>query len=140
METVGDIQPDYAPAEELIEKTGAEICFGGDRTFYRLPTPAGSWPNHRDGDYIQLPHKSSFVNGGYYATVLHELGHWSELRLGWNRAKETYAMGELIAELSSCYLAAELNVPNGEPLESHAAYLKSWLKGMYGVPQLHLQG
>jgi len=134
VETAGDVHPDYEPAEELIEKTGAEIHFGGDKAFYCNPTPLGTWPNHHDGDYIQVPHKSSFINGSYYPTILHELGHWSELRLGWDRAKETYAMGELIAEISSCYLAAELNIPNGEPLENHAAYLKSWLSDMRNDP------
>ena len=39
-------------------------------------------------------------------------------------------MGELIAELSSCFLATELGVPNTEDLENHAAYVKNWLKAM----------
>ena len=114
--------PDYAPAEELIAKTGADIRHGGDRAFYRLPTPEGTWPQHADGDYIQVPHKGSFFGGGYYPTVLHELGHWSEVRLGWDREKNGYPMGELVAELSSTYLTAELGVPNGDHLENHAAY------------------
>lgn len=134
IETVGDVHPNYEPAEQLIEKSGAEICFGGDRAFYSPPTPIGTWPNHAKGDYIQVPHKSSFVNGCYYASILHELGHWSEVRLQWDREREGYAMGELIAEMASCFLATELNIPNGEPLENHAAYLKSWLEGMHGDP------
>ena len=40
-------------------------------------------------------------------------------------------MGELIAEIASCYLAAELNIPNGEPLENHASYIKGWLEAMH---------
>ena len=43
-------------------------------------------------------------------------------------------MGELIAEMASCFLAAELNIPNGEPLDNHAAYLKSWLADMKDDP------
>ena len=78
--------------------------------------------------------KSSFVNGSYYPTILHELGHWSEVRVGWDREKRRYAMGELIAEIASCFLATELGIPNGEPLENHAAYLKSWLEGMHNDP------
>ena len=39
-------------------------------------------------------------------------------------------MGELIAEIASCFLATELGVPNTEPLENHVAYLKSWLEAM----------
>ena len=132
VETVGDVHPDFEPAEELIQKTGAEIHFGGDKAFYRMPV--GIWPNHHDGDYIQVPHKSSFINGSYYPTILHELSHWSELRVGWDREKNGYAMGELIAEIASCYLASELGVPNGEPLDNHAAYLKSWLQDMKNDP------
>ena len=30
VETAGDVHPDYEPAEELIQKSGAEIHFGGD--------------------------------------------------------------------------------------------------------------
>ncbi len=41
-------------------------------------------------------------------------------------------MGELVAEMTACYIAAELNIPNGESVENHAAYLKSWLEGMRG--------
>jgi len=134
VETVGDIQPDYEPAEQLIQATGAEIHFGGDRAFYRLPTPEASWPNHRDGDFIQVPPKSCFVNGAFYPTILHELAHWSEVRVGWDREKSTYAMGELIAEMGACFLATELGVPNGEPLENHAAYVKSWLSAMKDAP------
>ena len=39
-------------------------------------------------------------------------------------------MGELIAEMAACFLAAELDIPGGESLENHAAYLKSWLDAM----------
>jgi antirestriction protein ArdC len=36
--------------------------------------------------------------------------------------------------MASCFLATELGVPNGEPLENHASYLKSWLASMKGDP------
>lgn len=125
-----EAQPDYAPAEELIVKSGADIRYGGDRAFYRLPSPEGSWPNHKHGDYIQVPPKASFINGSFYPTILHEMAHWGEVRVGWDRDKNGYPMGELIAEMASCFLATELGVPNGEPLENHVAYLKNWLEAM----------
>lgn len=37
-------EPDFAPAEELIAATGADIRFGGDRAYYRRPRPAGRTP------------------------------------------------------------------------------------------------
>jgi antirestriction protein ArdC len=55
--TVAGAIPDYQPAEELIAATKADIRFGGDRAFYLRPIPEGTWPNHKEGDYIQLPPK-----------------------------------------------------------------------------------
>lgn len=120
--STGERQPDFEPAEELMRATGADIRHGGDQAFY---SPAG--------DYICLPNKERFVTlGTYYESAFHELGHWSEPRLDWDRKANGYAMGELVAEMSACYLAAELDIPNGESLENHAAYLKGWIAGMRG--------
>ena len=54
--------PRFDEAEELIRKTEADIRFGGDNAFYKLPV--GSWPNHLDGDYIVMPHREQFETGG----------------------------------------------------------------------------
>lgn len=121
-EEANSVVPDFAPAEELIEGTEADIRFGGDQAFY-----------HRKGDYIQVPHRHRFdPPGSYYETLLHELAHWSETRLGWDHEQQGYAMGELVAEMASSFLATELGVPQGEDLDlgNHAAYLKSWLEAM----------
>jgi len=106
----------YEKADDVIESTNADIRHGGNRAFYR-----------RDKDYIQLPLKEQFTGPEYYETIFHELGHWSEKRLDWTGS---YAMGELIAEMSSCFLATELGLPNAENLPNHASYLKSWLREM----------
>lgn len=112
--------PDFAPADELIEATEADIRHGGNRAFYR--------PSE---DFIQMPPKHRFdPPGSYYESLLHELGHWSEHRVGWDSKKAGYAMNELVAEMVSCFLATELGVPQGEGIENHAAYLKSWLTEM----------
>jgi antirestriction protein ArdC len=39
-------------------------------------------------------------------------------------------MGELIAEMGSCFLATELGIPNAESLPNHASYVEHWLKAM----------
>ncbi len=39
-------------------------------------------------------------------------------------------MGELVAEIGSCYLCRELGVPASDDLTNHIAYLKSWLQAM----------
>jgi len=41
-------------------------------------------------------------------------------------------LGELVAEIASCYVAAELGIPEGEGLGNHAAYLRHWLEAMKG--------
>lgn len=113
----------YEEADRVIEATGADIRFGGNRAFYS--------PAH---DYIQVPLREQFTAAEYYETILHELCHWSETpnRLNWNRKDEGYAMGELIAEMGSCFLASELGIPNADGLPNHASYLEHWLKGMAG--------
>ena len=124
-------QPDFAPAEELIVGSKADIRYGGDRAFYRRPTPAGTFPHHHEGDYIVLPPKATFdLQGAFYETAIHEFAHWSEVRTGWDDRTQGYALGELAAEIASCYVAAELGIPQGEGLGNHAAYLRSWLEAL----------
>ena len=126
-----EAQPDFQPAEELLVATGADIRFGGDRAYYRRPTPAGSFPNHTSGDFMVLPPKATFdPPGSFYETVTHELAHWAEIRTGWDHDEEGYALGELAAEIGSCYVSAELGIPQGEGLGNHAAYLRSWLEAL----------
>ena len=118
----------YPAVEELIAATKAKIVTGSS-AFYALPQPENSWPNHNSGDFITMPERKLFVSTeAYLETVLHELGHWSEVRVGWDRRQHGYAMGELVAEISSSQLATELGMPLS--VEQHAAYLKSWIAGM----------
>jgi antirestriction protein ArdC len=110
---------DFQPAETAIVATGADIRHGGDRAFYRRSTDGG------EGDSIQLPHKHQFAEAKeYYSTALHELAHWSEVRLGWTGS---YAIGELRAEIASAYLLAELGVPQSDDLTNCQSYLSWWL-------------
>lgn len=54
-------------AEQVLIHTGAVICHGGNRAFYRP-----------SDDIIQLPPSASFSKPeDYYATALHELCHWT---------------------------------------------------------------
>ena len=120
---------DYQPAEDAIEATGASIRFGGGKAFY---SPSG--------DYIQVPPKATFETlDEYYGTCFHELCHWSEhpTRLNWSRKEKenTYALGELVAEIGSCYLCRELGVPASEDLTNHIAYLANWLQAMKNDPR-----
>lgn len=69
----------------------------------------------------------------YRATLAHELSHWTghesrlARRMSGRFGSEAYAMEELVAELSSAILGAELGLPM-DHLDHHASYLASWLK------------
>lgn len=135
LKAVPILQPDnsYPAVEELVVATKAKINHGGDRAFYSLPQPEGLWPNHKTGDNITMPDRNRFDSPeAYLETCLHELAHWAEVRVDWDRSKHGYAMGELVAEISACYLASELGMPI--TLEQHAAYLKTWCDGMKDSP------
>ena len=111
----------------MIEATGADIRYGGNEAFYR----SGE-------DFIQVPFRHQFETAeAFYETTFHELCHWTEKRVGFDRsqAENTYALGELVAEIGSCFLMGELGLPTTSNLTNHASYLKSWLKGMNGDPK-----
>lgn len=113
---------DFEPAEETIAATEADIRLGGEQAFYL-----------RDGDYIGCPHKHRFPEEKeFYAALLHELAHWSEVRLDWNGS---YAEGELRAEMAACFALSELGVPHSDDLSNATAYLASWLKAMQNDPK-----
>jgi antirestriction protein ArdC len=69
----------------------------------------------------------------YYATLAHELSHWTghASRLGRDLKNRfgtaAYAAEELVAELSSAMLGAELGLPVTH-LDNHASYIEHWLK------------
>lgn len=124
--------PDFGPAEKLIANTGADIKHVGSVACYK------PWPV----DKIDLPPKRKFDSiSDYYLTAFHELAHWSLAKhRGIARQdmekKNKYAFEELVAEISACFLAIELNVPLAEQmLERSQAYVGHWLKGMGNDPR-----
>ena len=117
------VETRHAQAEDFIAATRAVVRFGGDRAFY---APAF--------DVIQLPPLPAFRDTeSYYSTALHELTHWTghpfrcARKLNGHRfGSESYAFEELVAELGSAFLCAELGIMP-EVRDDHAAYLASWL-------------
>jgi antirestriction protein ArdC len=110
-------------AEQVLASTGARIRHGFDGAFY-MP----------GRDEICLPDKGRFTSEpNYYATALHELGHWTghESRLNRTFGKrfgdDAYAMEELVAELSAAFSMGYLEMVDGT-IEKHASYLDSWIK------------
>lgn len=113
-------------ADRFFAQTGAVIRHGGDRAYYSPAT-----------DHIQMPPFATFRDGGsYVATLSHEATHWTAAAHRANRDLSRYgkdrsvrAREELIAELGSCFLCADLGIaPELEPRPDHASYLASWLE------------
>jgi len=114
---------DFQPAENVIRDTKAEIFLKGSRAYYDIQS-----------DTITVPPKKMFkTEGGFYGTILHELVHWTGHQARLNRefgsrfADNAYAFEELVAEIASCFVCNELNVPNSEQLENHVGYVSHWL-------------
>jgi len=112
------VAPENA-AQRFIAAAGADIRHGGNEAAY-IPSR----------DYIVMPPFGAFKTvEGYYATALHEAGHWTgaEKRLNRNLSgrfgTRAYAAEELIAELTAAFLCAHLGI-EGEL--RHAGYLKTW--------------
>ncbi|GAN31447.1 zincin-like metallopeptidase domain-containing protein [Legionella pneumophila] len=116
-------------AEVLLRQSNANIVHSeADRAFYKLST-----------DTIHLPPKEQFKSAAqYYATALHELGHWSghpsrlDRDLGHPFGSEAYAREELRAEIASMLLGAELGI--GHDPSQHTAYIKSWIRVLEDDP------
>lgn len=113
-----------AHAEAFLEHTGASVHHGGNQAYYAIGL-----------DRIQMPPFEFFKDPeSYYETRLHETCHWTRHESRLNRdfgrkrwGDEGYAMEELVAEIGSCFLSADLDL-TPEVREDHAAYIGSWLK------------
>jgi antirestriction protein ArdC len=111
-------------AESFFAALGADIRHGGNMAYYA----AGS-------DHVQMPPFETFRDAeSYYAVLAHECTHWtrhaSRLDRSFGRKSwgdEGYAREELVAELGSAFICADLELAL-EPREDHSAYIESWLK------------
>lgn len=106
--------------EAFLRRIGAKVLHGGDRAAYS--------PNF---DLILLPEPERFESAPhYYATSLHEHGHWTGHKTRLDRdlagrfGTEAYAGEELVAELAAAYFCALLAIPGQL---RHAEYLGHWV-------------
>lgn len=92
-------------------------------------------------DRIEMPHRLTFDgNESFVRTLLHEMahstGHASALdrNMSGRFGSESYAMEELVAELSSMLVSVDLGLGGAEldprHHEQHVAYLKSWTRAL----------
>ncbi|MGE5512912.1 MAG: ArdC family protein [Bacteroidota bacterium] len=116
-------------ADRFFASTGARVAHGGERAFYRPST-----------DTIHMPDEGLFCgtdtmtrSEAYFAVLGHECIHWSGAEHRLNRAfgkrfgDAAYAAEELVAEIGSAFLCAELGITEGTPRPDHAQYLAQWL-------------
>lgn len=116
--------------EAILQASDADIRHRyGEQAYY---DPAG--------DYIMLPAREQFVDSAaYYATALHELGHWTghasrlDRDLSHPFGSAGYAREELRAEISSFMNAQRYGVPH-DPAR-HASYVGSWIGALEDDPQ-----
>ena len=120
--------PDYAKAQRLIDSTGADIRYGGDRCLYIPPIAPGTFRSGITGDFIKLPERHSFAyEQDFYYVAFHEVSHWGMEHLGW---RDWYELGEFCAENVACSLCRALGVPpygGGWDEQKHAAEVKMWV-------------
>lgn len=108
--------------EAAFAATEARIRPGGSRAFYNIR-----------GDWIGMPPIGDFRSArSYYATLSHELAHWTGhvSRLGQfgagGASRRTYAFEELVAEIGACFLGLRIDL---EPdYGDTASYLSAWLE------------
>tara|TARA_R110002095_G_scaffold112273_1_gene98098 strand:- start:143 stop:1063 length:921 start_codon:yes stop_codon:yes gene_type:complete len=111
-------------AEAFFAGLKADIRHGGNRAYYSVST-----------DYVQMPYFETFRDAeSYYATLAHEITHWTRHRSRLDRSfgrkswgDEGYAREELVAELGSAFLCTDLELAP-EVREDHTAYIGSWLE------------
>lgn len=116
-------------ADAFVAATKADIRHGNARAFYAPEL-----------DYIAMPDFDAFIDTdtatateNAYATLLHELTHWSghstrcDRQFGKRFGNDAYAAEELVAELGAAFLCAELSITTA-PRADHAQYLAHWLR------------
>jgi antirestriction protein ArdC len=123
-------EPKFTPvqridhAEAFFVATGFQIRYGGNRAYYA-----------QEPDYIQMPPIESFVDAEhFYATLAHEAVHATKhpTRLERDFGRKTwgdegYAREELVAELGSAFLCADLEL-TPDVRDDHASYIASWVE------------
>lgn len=93
-------------------------------------------------DRVMMPPVHSFDSiEHYFGTAMHELAHWTGHKSRLDRdltgrfGSDSYAMEELIAELSAALSCASYGVASVERLD-HAAYLQSWCRVLKADPKV----
>jgi len=115
-------------ADRFMAHTGIRIVHGGERAYY---SPAA--------DTITMPEEGLFTgtdtmtrDEGYYAVLLHKATHATGHKSRCDRdfsarfKNDAYAAEELVAEIGSAFLCAELGITQ-DTRAGHAQYIANWI-------------
>ena len=145
VEQADGIEPEqHAPLNEKDRQEKLEAIISGseatiyddqvNRNYYSPPS-----------DEIHVMKREDFKSlSGYYSTVTHEIAHSTGAEKRLNRENLTkgegfgstsYAKEELVAEMTSMFIAQEFDLKFDEAhYENHAAYLQSWVSVLKDNP------
>jgi antirestriction protein ArdC len=119
-----------ARADAFFTALDIPIVTGGDRVCYRP-----------DIDTVFMPPYARFLDAAsYYSCLGHETGHATGAKHRLDRdltsrfGSAKYAMDEVIVELTSSFVMADLGIAN-HPRREHAAYIASWLEVLKSDPR-----
>jgi antirestriction protein ArdC len=117
--------------EEFISAIGAVVREDGNQASYFITK-----------DYIAVPPFNTFASGAlFYATLFHELGHWTGAKHRLDRdiafakrfpPEHRHAAEELVAELTAAFLCAEFSVNSGT---EHSTYLGGYIRMLQADPK-----
>lgn len=119
-------------AERFFRAIDAKVENGGDKACYRP-----------SDDLVEMPHFRQFKDRvAYYATLAHELVHWTghgdrlnrdSLNLYWSDVR-IRALEELVAELGAAFVLGVLDLAS-DPREDQKAYVASWIRELEEDPR-----
>lgn len=131
--TPADVSKRNARIERVIEDSQCPILYDGNGRNYYSPT----------SDSIHLTERAAFKSDEFfYNTALHEMAHSTGYNSRLNRSGGTfgskaYAREELVAEIASVLIAAELGLDwSDRVIENSAEYVRSWAKDIRENPQV----
>ncbi len=132
-------EPTVEVSKPIVEKINSIEDFIAN-TFATIENREGDAYYSPIEDKICMPLMSVFkdtkygtASENYYATLLHELTHWTGHSSRVNRkiknqfGDHAYAEEELIAELGAAFMGAEFEISGTKNLD-HANYIGNWLK------------
>lgn len=145
------IQAPQDPAEQLKDNEQIDRC----ETIVNQNSPkiiTADYPFYaEETDEIGMPAMGKFENSPhYYATLFHELTHWTRHKTRLNRKDKeepvkqpfgsaSYAKEELVAEMGAAFLCAHCQIDTAPVRDNEVAYVQNWLKVLKSNSKLVVQ-